>query len=403
MKNNLFLRILCLSFLLIFIISIPTVNLYSAQTDKLKIFFNDPPDSKNIDIELANFIDSAQKSVNCHFYQLNRQAVVDALLRAVKRLGAQNVKLITESKYYNTPKKKKKNTFVETYDMLQAAGITILMDDMFGNGGHGESHNKFCVVDSKKVWTGSYNPTDNNTVQDYNNALLIDSEEAAKIFNAEFSNMYDAHLFGSKKPVVQMKRSVMLDSVEIEIYFSPADDVNGKIVDYINKAKRSISFVIFAFTEDNIENALYNKHSAGVNVRGICDNLSAGGQSSGYESLVGRKMNIKKDANSRAQLHDKFTVFDHESDTTAVVITGSHNYTKAANIKNDENIIIIHDKYYAQLYYNEFAKIFGAPLVKIDGAASQPAQAKQVQPDVSKTGEVEVKQIQQGTVPVQIK
>jgi hypothetical protein len=36
----------------------------------------------------------------------------------------------------------------------------------------------------------------------------------------------------------------MLDSVEIEIYFSPKDDVNGKIVDYINKANQSISFVI---------------------------------------------------------------------------------------------------------------------------------------------------------------
>jgi hypothetical protein len=178
-------------------LSASSVDLYSAQTDKLKIFFNDPPDSKNIDIELANFIDSAQKSVNCHFYQLNRQAVVDALLRAVKRLGVQNVKLITESKYYNTPKKKKKNTFVETYDMLQAAGITILMDDMFGNGGSAKATiNSASLI--QKVWTGSYNPTDNNTVQDYNNALLIDSEEAAKIFNAEFSNMYDAHLFGSK-------------------------------------------------------------------------------------------------------------------------------------------------------------------------------------------------------------
>lgn len=400
MKKSLTFRVVFIFISVCFILGVSSINLYSAQTDKLKIFFNDPPDSKNIDIELANFIDSAQKSVNCHFYQLNRQSVVDALLRAAKRLGPQNVKLITESKYYNTPKKKKKNTFVDTYDTLQAAGINILMDDMFGNGGHGESHNKFCVVDSKKVWTGSYNPTDNNTVQDYNNALLIDSEEAAKIFNAEFSNMYDSHLFGSKKPVVSMKRNVMLDSVEIEIYFSPADDVNGKIVDYINKAKHSISFVIFAFTEDNIENALYAKHSSGVSVRGICDNLSAGGQSSGYESLVGRNMNIKKDANSRAQLHDKFTVFDHESDTSAVVITGSHNYTKAANTKNDENIIIIHDKYYAQLYYNEFAKIFGAPQIKIN-AAAQAVQPGTAQPAL-KTAEVLIKQ-NTGTAPVQIK
>ncbi len=403
MKKKLILRISCILLATFFILSISNINLYSAQTDKLKIFFNDPPDSKNIDIELANFIDTAQKSVNCHFYQLNRQVVVDALLRAAKRLGPQNVKLITDNKYYNPPaKKKKKNTFGDVYSSLEAAGIVILTDDMFGNGGHGESHNKFCVVDVKKVWTGSYNPTDNNTIKDYNNALLIDSEEAAKIYNAEFSNMYDSHLFGAKKPVVQMKRNVMLDSVEIEIYFSPADNVNGKIVDYINKAKQSVSFVIFAFTGDDIEAAFYNRHAAGVNVRGICDNLSAGGKSSGYQALVDKKMNIKKDADSRAQLHDKFTVIDYESNTNAVVITGSHNYTHAANTKNDENIVIIHDKYYAELYYNEFAKIYGAPLIKVSGSAA--IQPKTAQPVTTlKTDEVGIKQINHNTVPIQIK
>ncbi|HOT75361.1 MAG TPA: phospholipase D-like domain-containing protein [Candidatus Wallbacteria bacterium] len=339
------------------------VNSYAAKTDRIKIIFNDPPDTKNIDIELANFIDSASKSVIAHFYQINRQCVIDAFVRAAKRLGPKNVKVITESKYYNNKK------FVPFYAQLEAAGISILTDESDGSKGSGESHNKFCVVDSARVWTGSYNATDNNTVKDHNNALILDSTDAAAVYAEEFSMMYDRLLFGSRKESTRAKHKFSIDSVEVEIYFSPADNVNGIIENYIRNANAAVSFVIFAFTEDNIEDALISRHKAGINVRGICDDLSAGGKSSGYYTLLSNNMNIKKDSNPRAQLHHKFTVIDHESGTSAVVITGSHNYTKAANTKNDENIVIIHDKYYAQLYFNEFAKLYGAPMVKIDEQA----------------------------------
>ncbi len=359
MNHLLFLIILLLFFSTLFFI-FNYRNVIAGQTDKIKVFFNDPPDTKNIDIELANFIDSAKTSVNAHFYQINRQCIIDAFIRAARRLGGKNVKIITESKYYTNKK------FVAFYARLEAAGITIITDQSDGSKGSGESHNKFCIIDSKKVWTGSYNATDNNTIKDHNNALILDSSEAAKIYNEEFSMMYDSLQFGSKKSRVRAKHKFQIDSIEVEIYFSPADDVNGIIAEQIRKAVNCISFVIFAFTDDNIEEALISKHKSGITVKGMCDDLSAGGKSSGYYALIANNMNIKKDSNPRSQLHHKFIVFDHESDTAAVVITGSHNYTKAANTKNDENIVLIHDKYYAQLYYNEFAKLFGVPLIKMN-------------------------------------
>mgnify|MGYP000846753653 CR=1 FL=1 len=406
MKNNFYSRFVLLSLCFIlsafFFISIPH-SAQSAPTDKIKIFFNDPPDSKNIDIELANFIDSASKSVSAHFYQTNRQTVIDAFVRAAKKLGPKNVRIITESKYYNNKK------FIDFYCQLEAAGIVIKTDESDGSKGSGESHNKFCVVDSVKVWTGSYNATDNNTVKDHNNALILDSADAAAIYDEEFNMMYESLQFGSKKSPVRAKHNILIDSVEVEIYFSPEDNVNGIIASYIRKAAAAVSFVIFAFTEDDIEEALISKHKSGVLVRGMCDDLSSGGKSSGYYALLAQQMNIKKDSNPRAQLHHKFTVIDHESDTGAVVITGSHNYTKAANTKNDENIVIIHDKYYAQLYYNEFAKLYGAPMIKIQDPKSTGTAATQkpmpqtaevnlntlnqtAEIKVNKTGEVNINQ-----------
>jgi phosphatidylserine/phosphatidylglycerophosphate/cardiolipin synthase-like enzyme len=385
-KNNFVARFVLLSFCFIlitlFFISVPYYA-QSAPTDKIKVFFNDPPDTRNIDIELADFIDSASKSVSAHFYQINRQTVIDAFVRAAKRLGPKNVRIITESKYYNSKK------FIDFYSQLEAAGIVVKTDEADGSKGSGECHNKFCVVDSIKVWTGSYNATDNNTVKDHNNALILDSIDAATIYDEEFNMMYESLLFGSKKSPVRAKHNIFIDSVEVEIYFSPEDDVNGIIASYIRKAAAAVSFVIFAFTDDDIEEALISKHNSGVLVRGICDDLSAGGTSSGYYKLLSHQMNIKKDSNPRAQLHHKFTVFDHESDTAAVVITGSHNYTKAANKKNDENIVIIHDKYYAQLYYNEFAKLYGAPMIKIQEPKSSAAAAA-TQKSMPQTAEVNV-------------
>ena len=249
-KNNFVTRFVLLSFcfILFFLlfISIP-YSVQSAPTDKIKVFFNDPPDTRNIDIELANFIDSASKSVSAHFYQINRQTVIDAFVKAAKRLGPKNVRIITESKYYNNKK------FIDFYCQLEAAGIVIKTDESDGSKGSGESHNKFCVVDSVKVWTGSYNATDNNTVKDHNNALILDSVDAATIYDEEFNMMYESLLFGSKKTPVRAKHNILIDSVEVEIYFSPEDDVNGIIASYIRKAAAAVSFVIFAFTEDDIE------------------------------------------------------------------------------------------------------------------------------------------------------
>jgi phosphatidylserine/phosphatidylglycerophosphate/cardiolipin synthase-like enzyme len=40
------------------------------------------------------------------------------------------------------------------------------------------------------------------------------------------------------------------------------------------------------------------------------------------------------------------------------VITGSYNYTTAADKKNDENILVIHNAEIAGLYMQEFQRIY---------------------------------------------
>jgi len=51
-------------------------------------------------------------------------------------------------------------------------------------------------------------------------------------------------------------------------------------------------------------------------------------------------------------MHHKVWIIDGKT-----VITGSFNPTKAGNEKNDENLVIIHDKEIAGQYLEEFKRI----------------------------------------------
>jgi phosphatidylserine/phosphatidylglycerophosphate/cardiolipin synthase-like enzyme len=52
-------------------------------------------------------------------------------------------------------------------------------------------------------------------------------------------------------------------------------------------------------------------------------------------------------------MHHKVFIIDNKT-----VITGSYNPTKNANERNDENILIIHDKKIAEKYLKEFERIY---------------------------------------------
>ncbi|MCX6165934.1 MAG: T9SS type A sorting domain-containing protein, partial [Ignavibacteriae bacterium] len=55
--------------------------------------------------------------------------------------------------------------------------------------------------------------------------------------------------------------------------------------------------------------------------------------------------------------HDKYILIDAETPSSnPVVMTGSFNFSNAANFDNDENELIIYDSLIANQYYQDFAK-----------------------------------------------
>jgi phosphatidylserine/phosphatidylglycerophosphate/cardiolipin synthase-like enzyme len=53
------------------------------------------------------------------------------------------------------------------------------------------------------------------------------------------------------------------------------------------------------------------------------------------------------------KLHHKIMIIDQK-----IVVTGSYNLTRSAEVQNDENTLIIHDEKIASVFLNEFEWIF---------------------------------------------
>ncbi len=56
-------------------------------------------------------------------------------------------------------------------------------------------------------------------------------------------------------------------------------------------------------------------------------------------------------------MHHKFVLFEKNILDKSLLWTGSFNFTKSANSKNQENVLIVDDAYLIQLYSNHFTRL----------------------------------------------
>jgi len=91
-----------------------------------------------------------------------------------------------------------------------------------------------------------------------------------------------------------------------------------------------------------------------VKIRGVLDNNTDTG--SQFAFLKSGGVDMLLDPNPSALLHHKYGLVDADLSTaTQFVITGSHNWTSAAETSNNENTLILQSNRIANLYLQEFA------------------------------------------------
>lgn len=200
-------------------------------------------------------------------------------------------------------------------------------------------HNKFCILDKKAVITGSFNFIENNPNSD--NLIYIESSSLAENYLDEFEELSSRN-FGSGKKVKNPE--IYFNSILIENYFCPEDNCEQHLVDLINSAESSINFMAFAFTSNNVGDALNKKSSQGINVSGIFESSQLGTWSEE------KRMKFQYLVDSKPyEMHHKVFIIDKK-----IVLTGSYNPTKSGTERNDENILIFHNEKIASFYLSEF-------------------------------------------------
>jgi phosphatidylserine/phosphatidylglycerophosphate/cardiolipin synthase-like enzyme len=125
----------------------------------------------------------------------------------------------------------------------------------------------------------------------------------------------------------------------VQLAFSPEDDAGALVVQAIRGARKQVLVQSFSFTHRKIAQALIDARRRGVDVQLIADGeqirrmergLVPGIAAAGVATFV-------DDAHSSA--HNKIMVIDAGT-PQAVVITGSFNFTQAAQYKNAENLLL---------------------------------------------------------------
>ena len=289
---------------------------------------------------LISLISSAKTSIDGAFYEIGSLRVSDALIGAHKR--GVKVRLVTDDGNLNKPGCKK----------VKAAGIPVVDDAK-----KGLMHNKFAVIDGQILWTGSYNITDNCAYRNNNNAIRIDSRDLSSIYETEFREMFEKHLFENRQekkalPSLSNPYYVKIGEMNINAYFSPENNVEDIIVKRIKKAKKSVYFMAFSFTSDPIGEAMVEKAKSGVAVAGVFEKNGSDSKESEYKKMLIEKIPVVLDKNHR-NMHHKVIIIDEE-----IVITGSYNFSKNASKRNDENLLIIENREISQKYLAEFRKIY---------------------------------------------
>ncbi len=129
-------------------------------------------------------------------------------------------------------------------------------------------------------------------------------------------------------------------TANVRVAFTPEDDVAGQMVDAIAHARRQVLVQAFSFTHDQIARALLDAHRRGVEVKLIADREQTEKMDRGQVSGLARGgIPVWLDGDHQSA-HNKVIVIDAGT-PSAMVITGSFNFTRAAQHKNAENVVFI--------------------------------------------------------------
>lgn len=130
----------------------------------------------------------------------------------------------------------------------------------------------------------------------------------------------------------------------IQVYFSPKGGCTEAVVQALKTAQSEVLVAAYSFTSAPIAGALRDAYRRGVKVSVVLDKSNQTDRYTSATFLSNSGIRTLIDA-KHAIAHSKYMVIDRTT-----VITGSFNFTKAAEEANAENMLVIRESDLAGKY-----------------------------------------------------
>jgi phosphatidylserine/phosphatidylglycerophosphate/cardiolipin synthase-like enzyme len=138
----------------------------------------------------------------------------------------------------------------------------------------------------------------------------------------------------------------------VAVCFSRPMVCQSMLETFIYAAQKRILVAVYVLTNDRLANALIAAHMRGIEVRVLLEAESAEIRGSEYQRLKDAGVAVKLDGNP-ALMHHKFMVVDD-----GIAVTGSYNWSTAAEEANDENLVAILSEDVAKRFVEEFERMW---------------------------------------------
>lgn len=392
-------------FLLPFHLQAKTAVQDTSSAEWIKVYFNQPADysvalagnmsKSNADLigTLESLIEKANYSVDLAIYDLEHPRIGKALAEVAKR--GVRVRVVTDN-YNRTDAGKIDSAMWAT---LRKAGIISIDDDgdVYESDGDIEDnnlvnagadmHHKFAVIDhlsptphDDKVWTGSTNLTYTGAYNT-NNTIIIKDSGIAKAYIHEFEQMWGdddetpnpaASKYHKDKSYVG-ENTYFVDNTRVEVYFSPINRSGSKpsIMDRLVKvvreeAQHDVAFQAFAITPSiPLSRTIWQMSATGdIELNGVIDPMFYYRYKNNGDIWASPEANVRNrmilPANEMRKLHHKVMLIDTKHPDPldkGVTIAGSYNFSKNAEVNNDENLLIIYSDRITNQFYQDFSGV----------------------------------------------
>jgi phosphatidylserine/phosphatidylglycerophosphate/cardiolipin synthase-like enzyme len=144
------------------------------------------------------------------------------------------------------------------------------------------------------------------------------------------------------------------ETLEYSVCFTPGGTCTQDIINMLNSAKKQVLVQAYQLTSAPIADALVQAHRRGVDVEVILDKTQVsnkrGQLCSPAKCLLEQGIPIWIDRKP-AIAHNKVMVIDEQ-----IVMTGSFNFSKGAQLRNAENLLILEDEAIAKAYSGNWHK-----------------------------------------------